>query len=803
MGVGSASVVDYANTYPGTASHVNATGSVGDFEVVVDGSGATTLSLNFQTATSLDPRITFSRSSNATLVGPDGLVQYAPHNLLTYSEQFDNAAWTKTNATVSANVTTAPDGTSTADKLVENTAAGAHSTLEGYSFATTTYTYSVYAKAGERTKVRFVAATGSGGVLVDVNLITGSVSASSAFGTGFAVVGATVTSIGTGWYRAGLIFSSTAGSGSVQAILLDASGSNSYTGDGVSGIYIWGAQLNEGALQPYYSTTVKNLLGYSQNFENSAWTKSNSSIAASTVIGPFGFDGGEKLVENTTASVGHYIQPIPSPSFTVGQVLTYSVYTKAAERTFLQLILTGVGSGGANLVAGFDIVNGIAGTPNAGTSTIVPIGNGWFRCSFTVSVLTAATTGAQIRLSTNSSNTPSSYTGDGTSGIYIFGAQLSDSASLDPYSYNPVAVPTSTAYYGPRFDYDPATLAPKGLLIEEQRTNLMTYSSEFDNAAWTKSGTPANILVNTNVAIAPDGTTTADKIIDNTTTAQHLIYEVYATTLGQTYTYSIYAKMTSPAEWTVFRLQLGSGGGIGIFDLAAVTASIANANAIAASITSVGNGWFRCSLVATSNGNGNNYIYKTGGTYAGDGTSGIYIWGAQLEAGAFPTSYIPTTSATVTRAADNASMLGSNFSSWYNQSEGTIYAAVSFTNTSSFNTVYSITDGTTNNAIRTIQWNNGTDRPLIITTAGLGQTAYSATGLIGDVKYCAAFTLNNANYAKNGVLGVDDTLVTLPTVNQLSFGSTAGSTFYLTGHIQSIKYYPTRLPNGTLQGLTT
>ena len=108
MGVGSARVVDYANTYPGTASHVNATGTVGDVEVIVSGD-RTSLNLNFQTATSLDPRITFSRTSNATLVGSNGLIQYAPHNLLTYSEQFDNAAWVKTNATIAANATTECD----------------------------------------------------------------------------------------------------------------------------------------------------------------------------------------------------------------------------------------------------------------------------------------------------------------------------------------------------------------------------------------------------------------------------------------------------------------------------------------------------------------------------------------------------------------------------------------------------------------------------------------------------------------------------------------------------------------------
>jgi hypothetical protein len=998
MGVGSASVVDYANTYPGTASHVNATGSVGDFEVVVDGSGATTLSLNFQTATSLDPRITFSRTSNATVVGSDGLIQYAPHNLLTYSEQFDNAAWTKrSGSTVNANTLIAPDGTLTADTQTntDTTTNGTYIRKIGaFTADNTVYCASCYFKQGSQpialiTMYSRLSPGSNLRVLYDLNAGTYTLSNIGSVSGGTAGM----EYIGNGWWRVWASANMLAGS-DTTGVQFTPSGWAIPSAIGSEYGYIWGAQLNEGALQPYYTTTVKNLLGYSQSFENAAWTKSNSSVlynlltyssefdnaawaktnatvSANTItapdgtttadtvvysgasgtpsqtitsatttytistyvkssntsfcrlrvsavgggstafssyfniitgtvsatnvptvdfgsllpsitsvgngwyrisvtftvlsaltsitygivaaqtsgsasaagdelyiwgaqlvqstspeeytattsasapiqaIGPFGFDGGQKLVENTTASVGHYIQPLPSPSFTVGQVLTYSVYTKAAERTFLQLILTGVGSGGANLVAGFDLTNGVAGTPNAGTSTIVPIGNGWFRCSFTISVLTAASTGAQIRLSANSSSTPSSYTGDGTSGIYIFGAQLSDSASLDPYSYNPVAAPTSTAYYGPRFDYDPATLAPKGLLIEEQRTNLLTYSSECDNAVWFKDG----ITVTANTTVSPDGTQGADTIVESASTAVHYIVATNTSlTSGVAYTLSIYAK----AKERTFIQVCGSfstfGSNVwGNFNLADGTVGFVGSSAIA-TITNAGNGWYRCSITASAtitasgtiavsllNANTNSRLPS----YTGDGTSGLYIWGAQLEAGAFPTSYIPTTSATVTRAADNASMVGSNFSSWYNQSEGTIYASADRIYTGNFvgyPYIANLSDGTNSSNEIAIYGNSGN---VHVTTemkvSGTQQLNYMfGVWADGFNKSAVAYKQNDTVFAFNGSTKTTDTSCNVPTVDRLNIGFRNPSN-QLNGHIQSIKYYPTRLPNGTLQGLT-
>lgn len=342
-----------------------------------------------------------------------------------------------------------------------------------------------------------------------------------------------------------------------------------------------------------------------------------------------------------------------------------------------------------------------------------------------------------------------------------------------------------------RLDYDPTTLAPKGLLIEEQRTNLLTYSSEFENAAWTKS---VGVTVTTNAITSPDGTTSADLI--SAPQDSGCYQTLLSVGTGVTVTNSVYIK-AGTATQLLFRDDLGAGRHIVINP---VTGQITGSSGtiIASGSVAIGNGWYRYFMTyVTDSANTRSWVRNDT-----TGTLTYYEWGAQLEDGAFPTSYIPTTSATVTRAADNVSMVGSNFSSWYNQSEGTVVASASFTNTSSYNAVYTISDGTTANSIRTIQWNNGTDRPLLITTTGTTQTSYSTTGQVGSVKFCGAFKLNDANYAKNGVLGVDDTLVTLPAVDQLFLGASTATSHYLNGHIQSIKYYPRRLPNADLQRLT-
>lgn len=191
---------------------------------------------------------TINSSTNLTLRG--GGV-----NLLTYSEQFDNAAWSKNRVTVIANATVAPDGTLSADRLVEDTTTGSHNAIRlGFSFtASTTYTVSFYAKPAGR---NFVALRTSGSAfssaLLYFNLTTGTVTVINAGG----VTASSATSVGNGWYRCVATFTAT--STTIDNLIFDAAQDTSnftYTGDGTSGIYIWGAQLVSGTEPGPYTKT--------------------------------------------------------------------------------------------------------------------------------------------------------------------------------------------------------------------------------------------------------------------------------------------------------------------------------------------------------------------------------------------------------------------------------------------------------------------------------------------------------------------------------------------------------------------
>jgi hypothetical protein len=165
------------------------------------------------------------------------LVEELRTNLVTYSEQFDNAAWRKFRASITPNTIVAPDGTLTGGKLVEDTtASNTHLIDQNLTPAVGTYAWSVYAKAGERSFVRlgFTTASANGAYF---NLANGTV------GTVGAGVTASITAVGNGWYRC-VAVRTTAATSEVPSIgLASADNTNAYTGDGYSGIYIWGAQF--------------------------------------------------------------------------------------------------------------------------------------------------------------------------------------------------------------------------------------------------------------------------------------------------------------------------------------------------------------------------------------------------------------------------------------------------------------------------------------------------------------------------------------------------------------------------------
>lgn len=338
----------------------------------------------------------------------------------------------------------------------------------------------------------------------------------------------------------------------------------------------------------------------------------------------------------------------------------------------------------------------------------------------------------------------------------------------------------------PRFDYDPVTLACKGLLIEEARTNLFTYSEQFENVAWTKTASS----ISADAVAAPSGATTADKLVEDGTNGAHYVSVLKAVTSGTAYTLSVFAKA---GERTALTLQFVNqfAANSAVFNLS--TGAITSQSGVsAASISAAGNGWYRISISATATATGSTrtVIYLTVGasvSYQGNGTSGAYIWGSQLEAGAFVTSYIPTVAASLTRNADIATITGANFSSFWAASQGgTLVQATPSTVTGVRPLVQF--DDTTANEIIALQGNT-TSPELYIVDDGSPQAQIDAGTIAANTAYSLTgwWALNDCKVRKDSDAVVTDTTATIPTVTQMRIGS--DGTDYLNGTFATVNYY--------------
>jgi len=345
----------------------------------------------------------------------------------------------------------------------------------------------------------------------------------------------------------------------------------------------------------------------------------------------------------------------------------------------------------------------------------------------------------------------------------------------------------SAAINAARFDHDPVTLASRGLLIEEGRTNLFARSAEFDNGYWTKS----ELSISADNEISPDGGMNADTI--TAVIQAPSIYRPVACVASTVYTLSFYVKLgTLTAAAYKFAVRDDTNG---VFIDGAITPNITPVTTEWRRVTYTFTTPVGCILVRP-------YLIRAG--IATTGT--FYLWGAQLEAGSFPTSYIPTTTtASVVRSADVCSITGANFTSFYNQSEGTIIGqgivdtvgvGIVFPTFANFN------DGTANNRVALGATNSGNEavRPIVVAA---GSTVFNnsiGTSSAGQSrKVGMVYKQNDFIAAHNGTLTAADNTGNVPSgINRVSF-----DTSFFVGTISAIRYYKKRLPNAKLQAITT
>ena len=450
--------------------------------------------------------------------------------------------------------------------------------------------------------------------------------------------------------------------------------------------------------------------------------------------------------------------------------------------------------------------------------------SGWFKADSAVSLnigSTAGSAGVAFSLTTVWTYFSASVAATAAGGlwikptssvpIYVWHPQMEQRSSATAYTPTTTAPITNyipvlkyAAAGVPRFDYDPITSKPLGLLIEEGRTNLFTYSSDLTNAVWGKF----NVTITSNANVAPDGAQTGNQLIENTANNEHRLRVVTITkTSNQVLTYSVYVKPNG--RYTQLTME---NSGVGLYTTFDVLNNQYIDNVASAgwtrgqsAITSVGNGWYRCIISGTTDtalsvnvriALSSTYSTTANQVYTGNGYSGIFIWGAQLEAGSFATSYIPTVASTVTRAADNASITGTNFSSWYNQSQGSFYAE---SNPSQSISAWYILSNQKSASGRIMYSNGSGIYSYDGTNVGTFTSSTVANGIYKTA--CALTPKLNTNTADGNAPTTNITNGNLLDSTALYIGSSAGS-FILNGHIRKLSYYPRALSSSELQGLT-
>jgi hypothetical protein len=493
-------------------------------------------------------------------------------------------------------------------------------------------------------------------------------------------------------------------------------------------------------------------------------------------------------ITNATSSFNSFANAIQIPStgtsvayksvVTTAQPYSISVYIKMDDNS-VPVLSSSTTSGNVSLI--------IAGSFATDNLKVESVGNNVYRLS-----------GSAIGSGASNNNGVVRYDTQTLKSFKIAGIQLTVGDVATAY------IPTTTAAVsvGPtantaRLDYLGST-CPR-LILEGQRTNLVTFSEQLNNAAWTKD----RVTVTANVTTAPDGTVSAEKVVD--TLQGNNAYRIYngATLSAISYSASFYVKA---AEYSWVYIRIGNSLRVW-FNV--TTGVVGGADSgMAGRIENAGNGWYRCTAIittATAGGgfallgltNANNvetYTPTTGG-------QGVFVWGAQLEAGAYATSYIPTLAASATRSVDDATKTG--ITSLIGQTEGTLFLDFEGGANDSANHFLGLSDGTTGNRIVIVRSSSNTLYAQI-RVGGVEQAFIQTATLTANTRYkCAiAYKANDIAFYVNGALVGTDTSATIPATSVFATNTGVSSSFFERAINQTL-VFKTRLTNAELATLTT
>ena len=707
------------------------------------------LNLSFMGPPTLDPRITFTRAdtrSCATYFGSDGLMKVQGANLLTYSANFSNVVWTPAGCTATYSDT---------NRVVLLIPSNGVSTVGNDSLGgisnngsgTSALQYT-YSIYAKNAGAGYlrIRESASTGGRVKISLTDGSQVGENGWTSGQFTV--VTTNVGNGWWRVAVTRTPTTTLGLNWKAGID-------VGNGVAGIYLWQPQLELGSTATTYSPTYGTATA-GPRFDYDP-----------TV--PVGVTGGELAPTMDASWTRHVSVTVGTEAFVFTNTPTsangaYKVVALAAGKTYkLTLTVSDYVSGTVAIWLGGQHTS--AQVPNLSANGTI---------SFNAKVETLYN--GNLIIGTNSGTTTATVTG---------------------------------------ISVQEVTFAPKGLLIEESRANTITASNAFSN----NGGASATTAVQNAVGVT--GAVDAWTITEGASTLnQYGAVSIAAVSAGLVYTLSAFVK-----PGTATRCQIAVGSALSDvyanFNLSGAGSVYASGGASlvanSAGITALAGGWYRVYVTFTASAATGvavvSHINSNTATrlpsYLGTGLT-MFTYGMQIEVGAFPTSYIPTTTVAVTRAADNASMTGTNFSSWYNQAAGSFLAEASipFPENGLFPTVCEVSDSTSANKANCFLAGtaSNTQPGMNMMTASVSQVNTTAVTLTpyGVVSKAAwGIASNDCAIVSGGGAVTKDVLATLPSATQLKIGSSYIGGSLLNGHIRRISYYNTRLTDAQLQALTT
>jgi hypothetical protein len=420
---------------------------------------------------------------------------------------------------------------------------------------------------------------------------------------------------------------------------------------------------------------------------------------------------------------------------------------------------------------------------------------------------------------------------DSGDAIEVWGAQLEQRSSVTAYTatttqpvtnYIPVLLTAQNNVA--RFEHNPVTGESLGLEIEGQSTNLALQSENF-STTWADAQTTSTTVL-TNQIVAPDGNLSADLLLNTTSTNRHTIQQTFTFADGTAnYSASLYVKRYIGSGSTIYvafylgnTFQGTNRAGI-VVDTTngAVTNTIfstGTATLSGYSVTHVGNNWYKLVIsgnlgiigstaarvcIGVSNVAVNSPLSNN---YAGNGYDGFYVWGAQLEAGSFATSYIATVATAQTREADSASMTGTNFSSWYNPGEGTLYGEGIGAN---FNgSIATVNSGVSFSNMIVIGSFGSTNEAFRVFASGVSQADFGTLALNTTNKLSLGYATNNVAGSINGASVLTAVTAIIPSsgIDALQIGRQWNLGLELNGTIKKLAYYPARLTDAQLQALT-